>query len=464
MKLEKIFFAMAALCFFCALSGSQNGGAVESLKSKESFKTAGEGLTLERTIQMALDVNLDLKVSALEVDAARAVKKSSRALFFPSFGATYQYKRLYEPSRSELTWPGGTSILLNDSPINNNSFVASATQTIFAGFALKNQYLLAGLGLEAAQAYQRLAKREVIYKARDYFFSALKAKKIFEINAEAVALLTAHHDVAESFYNVGMTPLNDLLKAKVELANANLNFVMAKNALAMSESAINALLRRPINTPAVIRETTAWTPFEKSLDHCLSVAKKRRLEIELADLKVKMAQKKLGLSKADFAPSIGLTFNYYQFGDDWDANGGRGVSDPSMWDISLSATWTFWEWGKTYFDVKEKRCLMLAAKNEKQRIIDDIFLEVKQAYLKTKESEKNIATVEKAVEQAKENFRISEERYKEQMATSTDVLDARTLLSTTMTNYYTALYDFNISKASLHRAMDMTNDGQETGQ
>ena len=57
------------------------------------------------------------------------------------------------------------------------------------------------------------------------------------------------------------------------------------------------------------------------------------------------------------------------------------------------------------------------------------------------------------IEQAKESFRISEERYKEQMATSTDVLDARTLLSKTMTNYYNALYDFKISKAALYRAM-----------
>jgi outer membrane protein TolC len=39
------------------------------------------------------------------------------------------------------------------------------------------------------------------------------------------------------------------------------------------------------------------------------------------------------------------------------------------------------------------------------------------------------------------------------MATSTDVLDAQTLLSKTMTNYYNALYIYKISKAALYRAM-----------
>ncbi|MCK7509955.1 MAG: TolC family protein [Desulfobacterales bacterium] len=60
---------------------------------------------------------------------------------------------------------------------------------------------------------------------------------------------------------------------------------------------------------------------------------------------------------------------------------------------------------------------------------------MKQAYLRTKEAEQNIVTIEKAVEQAKENLRITEEQYKEQVATQTDVLIAQTLLTQTMTNY-----------------------------
>ena len=82
---------------------------------------------------------------------------------------------------------------------------------------------------------------------------------------------------------------------------------------------------------------------------------------------------------------------------------------------------------------------------------------MKRAYLRTRAAEKFIATVETAIEQAEENFRINEERYKEQVATATDVLIAQTLLSRTKTNYYSALYEYKIAKASLYRAM-----GQET--
>jgi outer membrane protein TolC len=57
--------------------------------------------------------------------------------------------------------------------------------------------------------------------------------------------------------------------------------------------------------------------------------------------------------------------------------------------------------------------------------------------------------------QGKENLRINEERYKEQVATSTDVLDAQTLLTITRTNYVNALYDFEIAKAALQRAISL---------
>ena len=69
------------------------------------------------------------------------------------------------------------------------------------------------------------------------------------------------------------------------------------------------------------------------------------------------------------------------------------------------------------------------------------------------QAEKNIATVKKAIEQAEENLRMNKERYKEQVATSTDVLDAQTLFSRTKTNYYNALSAFNIFKAELYRSM-----------
>ena len=76
-----------------------------------------------------------------------------------------------------------------------------------------------------------------------------------------------------------------------------------------------------------------------------------------------------------------------------------------------------------------------------------------RAELDLEEAEKNIPTTKKAVEQAEENLRVSRERYRAQVTTSTEVLDAQTLLSQARTNYHNALYDHNLAKAGLMRAV-----------
>jgi len=58
-----------------------------------------------------------------------------------------------------------------------------------------------------------------------------------------------------------------------------------------------------------------------------------------------------------------------------------------------------------------------------------------------------------AIDQAEENFKLNKEKYNEQMATTTDVLDAQTLLTQAQSNYYNALSDYHIAKAKLGRAM-----------
>ncbi len=65
----------------------------------------------------------------------------------------------------------------------------------------------------------------------------------------------------------------------------------------------------------------------------------------------------------------------------------------------------------------------------------------------------SVFVAQKSIDQAEENFRINSERYKEQVATSTDVLDAQTLLTKAKSDYFTALGDYFINQARLERAM-----------
>lgn len=403
-----------------------------------------EFFTLKQTIESAIKANLGLKSSKEETAAALAVKKARQTQFFPTLSASYQYNRL------DASVETGGFVLSAD---EEYSFVTSFSQPIFTGFSLLRQYDIAKLGLDRAQVKEKLVRQDIILDAKNAYFQLLQNQKLHDIAQKTVVQIRAQKEVADNFYQVGMTPLNDLLQAQVELANAKQELIVAKNNLDNAESNFNTLLRRPINTPVVLKDILDYSPFEETLDYCLAEAEKNRFEIKIADMEIEMSQKEIQLAKKDYYPTIDLEGSYFKRGTEWDVDGGQGILDPSGWSIGAVAKWNFWEWGRTSYGVKEKHSRYSQAQLNKQEILDNIHLEVKNAYLRTQEAERAIKTVETAIEQAKENFRINQERYKEQISTQTDVLIAQTLLSRTMTNYYNALYAFKISKATLYRTI-----------
>jgi outer membrane protein TolC len=407
-----------------------------------------EQMDLRQTIEAALKANLEFQRSKEEVKAAEANKKARITEFFPTLNARYTYIRRDQPTIQAI---GPITAPIN--PENEYNFVTSFSQPIFTGFALINQYKIASLGLDAAEYNEKLTRQDVILDAKNAYYSILKAQKLVEVAYDNVRQITAQKEVAENMYQVGMSPLNDLLQSQVQLANARQELITAQNNLEITKAQFNTLLRRSVNAPVAIADILDYTPFEYDIDYCLAQAEENRLEIEVADLEIQIAERDYKLTQRDFFPSVNVTGTFTRRGDEWDVDGGEGIGDKRFWDIRATASWDFWQWGRTRYGVKEKLSRLSQSKLSKEQILDNIELEVKQSYLRTRESERNIVTIEKAIEQAKENLRITEERYKEQVSTTTDVLVAQTLLTQTMTNYYNALYDFKIAKAILYRAL-----------
>ena len=410
----------------------------------------GPPMTLLEAVDTALVANLELKKSNNDIEAAQAVKKAQRTFFFPTLNATYRAVVVDEPGQIGGAL-GGFAAFRDEFNLS-----AGFTQPIFQGFALLNQYKIADLGLDVAQLNRRLSRLEVIFLAKEAYFEVLKAEKLREVAANSVKVLESQVEVARNFYEVGMTPLNDLLQTQVELANVRQELIVAQNNLDVAQSRFNIVLQRAVNAPVRLTDIQIFEPLANNLDYYLQEAEKHRLEITVADLQIDIAQKELGLSRRDFYPSITLEGSAFRRSNKWYlSEPTEPFFDSDGWSVAGIATWNFWEWGRTAYGQREKRSRLSQAKISREQARLQIRLEVEQSYLKVRESEKNIVTIETAIEQAKENMRITEERYKEQAATSTDILIAQNLLFRTQTNFFNALYDFKIAKAFLQRAIGL---------
>ena len=107
--------------------------------------------------------------------------------------------------------------------------------------------------------------------------------------------------------------------------------------------------------------------------------------------------------------------------DDWNPFDPEGVND---WQLQGLLTWTF-DMFRTRETVKERRASEARAFVAREQLVEQVMEEVKLAYVDMRRSESDIGNNRKAVEFRRENFRINQERYKEQVATYIEVLDAQ---------------------------------------
>ena len=92
-------------------------------------------------------------------------------------------------------------------------------------------------------------------------------------------------------------------------------------------------------------------------------------------------------------------------------------------------------------------------KSSVDALAKSVELQVRSSYTQMKAAEANVKLMFKAVEQAQESYDIAVVRHSEGVDILLSVTDAQEKLTQAWTNYYTALYQYNLYRAQLDRAM-----------
>jgi outer membrane protein len=421
--------------------------------------TASDVLTLEGSINIALQRSLSIRSAEQQIKSREFEERSAKADFYPKLSTEYSYTRIdmstVDDAKYQTVAMGPTGLTTREvSPLdpNNYEWSISATQPLFTGWRLTALRELASVGFDTAKIQKETAIHDLVLEVKDAYFGILKAEKLEKVAVQAVEQLEAHLRVAQAFYDEGIIAKNELLQTEVQMAQARQDLIKARNSVELAKSSFNKLLRRGLNEEVTIEDILDYRAVSLTLEECLERAELHRTEITELSLNILSAEKAVKLARSGYYPSVALVGNYTREGDE-PLMGSEPGEDPDSWAMVLTAEWTFWEWGKTRHDVSASKAQLAQVKYLLRELKDSIQLQVKEAYLNLREAEKNIQVARTAVVQAEENFRMNEERYKQQVATSTDVLDAQTLLTQARSNYFNALSEHNLAWARLERAM-----------
>ena len=430
-----------------------------------SSSWAGGGsdiLTLNGSIDLALKQSVLIHAAEEGVLGAEAQKQEALTGFLPKLNTSYNYTRYNESPY--LRVPAGAlgagtpETTITAGTQDNYTWATEVRQPLFAGGGILANYEVNKLGFDISRMEKAATVQDIVQEVKVSYFDILKAEKLLGVARQSLEQLQAHLNIAKNFFEVGLIPRNDVLQSEVQVANGEQSLIRAENSVELARSKFNTVLRRDINTPVQLEDILTDRPDDRTLEQSITTALENRPEIRNQLLKVDQAKSQVKLARSDYFPVISAVGHYERVGDT-PAVTGSAFKDADNWYVMGQASWTFWEWGKTKNRVNASRSRENQSQDLLANLKDQVTLEVKNAYLLLKEAEKQLRVTRKIIEQAEENYRMNEERYKEQVSTSTDVLDALTLLTRAKSDYTTALGDYNIYQARLERAMG-TIDGK----
>lgn len=412
-------------------------------------------LTLKESIDLALKQSMLVDSVVEEINALESGRKEAFTSFLPTLSTSYSYTRLNEAPETVTVDLTKTPPVMKPAPAgtrDNYTWDLTLMQPLFTGGKLLETYRISRLGVDASRLDAMTTVQDLVETVTETYFSILKAERMLDVARQSLDRLEAHLETARSFYEVGMIPRNDLLYAEVEVAGGQQNLVLAENGVQLAKARFNTLLRRDIDLPVEVEDILHYRSFDKEFGACLALGLDSRPEIKAREVRLEQAQRAVSFAKGDYYPSLSVGGTYSRFGDTPGVDG-NGYQDRESWYLIAVAEWDLWEWGRTKHSVDASSSRERQARNSLSFVRDQVALEIKSSYLLLREAEKRILVSEKAIEQAEENFRINEERYREQVATSTDVIDAQTLLTKTKSDYFNALSDYNVALKKLERSM-----------
>ena len=410
--------------------------------------------TLQESVQIALKQNLDIKGSEQKVIQKQWEGEESKTDFFPQITGSFSYARLDKVPSISVPIPGfPMKIEMSKKDVYNAQL--QLTQPIFTGGALSSRYRMKTEELNIAGGEKKIIQQNVIFQVIQAYFSILKAANFYQAAETLVNQRQTHLSNVKKLFEAGLATKADILKTEVALADAKQKLVETENMMNLAKENLKTILNLPPEQKVNCQDTLTQIQEEEKLDKWKAIAIEKREElkqIERTRATVELAKK---IVMSDYYPNIAFVLSLQ--GEKGSSTGlhswYQNISGALVMNIDI------WNWHRTRKKVNAIDAQISQIETQKQKIINLISLEITSAYLNLESAREKIRVMEKAVEDAQENVRVTDLLKKEGLATTTDVIDAQTYLFQSKAVYYQALYDYQIAHYQLLKASGTLLDG-----
>ena len=395
-------------------------------------------LSVQDCIDMALENNIELKNSQLEIDKARATKKEAQAAYYPTVKAqaigfdalhpllTFGIDDIDNAQLRQILYTLYAEYGVNMGLDKEYSFVqngvmlnAMATEPIYTGGRIRNGNKLAKLGIEAAEYQSKVKEDEVRLQTETIYWQivALQEKNA-TLDLLDRLLDTLDKDLSGAI-EAGLAMPTDQYKLRVKQNESQLNRKKLNDGITL----LKMLLAQHIGADWQTMTLTDTLGLETEPSAYYQIAENAvasRNERHLLDLSLKAEDLKKKMTLGEALPSllVGGSVNYHTVL--------RHTKPNAMVFAVLQVPIT--DWHKTSYKLKKHNLDAEMAENTQRDLTEKMEMQTNQAWFNLQQSSLRINMAQTALSDAEANLKITQDYYEAGLVTLSDLLEAQTML------------------------------------
>lgn len=379
-------------------------------------------LSIGQLFDRGMEQNLQLAADRLKEQIADDRARTARASRLPEIniglnGGFVGQPVVFEHGLSDPTCP--------DSPDWSQNYAVNVSQPLYHGGRIRYAIRQADIEKEIAVLQTATDRADIkLSLLRQYLtlFSLYKQHVVLTRNInESERRLKDIRQMKEE----GLITNNDVLRSEMQLTNNQLSLLETENNIRLTSQQLDillgldeSLLLRPDTT--LLNEVLRLDEYENYISQAYSNDPAMSLRMRQTDL----ARNNIQAVKAERMPQLSL----------YAANTlarpvSRTLADMynNAWNIGLSFSYPLSALYRSKHRIREARRQVDVYRNAEEQHRQQIRMTVRNAYLKHSEALARVDALKLSVKQAEENFRIMRNRYLNQLAILTDLLDADNL-------------------------------------
>jgi len=412
-------------------------------------------LKLDECIAIAQRNNPEIAIAGEGYRKAGSNVLMNYGRLLPGFNLDFYLGHMYYGPSSVQYDTQGRPVQSQGFDYPNYNFGLSSDITLFDGGGNINRVRAAMSGRDAAREDLKYRKDIVSARVIRAYYDLVRNRMLLRVQEEGVDLAKRNLERTEALLKVGSATKADVLKARVRHSNTRLSMIQATNASALAGEELAALLRMDGADSIDVDTTMAIQFVEPDAAAEVQYAMTHRSDLRSLEHGIKSAGAAVAAARSGWLPSLGASFNY-RWNDRKMAENLNFFENEYMWGINAYLSFNIFDRFLTSSNVSMAKADYRIAEYGLDKAKLDAAKEIRGLVLTMKQAREYIAVATETVEQAEEDLRLAEERYRVGAGTMLETIDAQVALTQAKADVIKAKTEYLIAVADLARATGRT--------